>query len=152
MKQKRQRRTRASASGFTLIEVMIALLVAMVGLLGTVAVQQTLLSATANANDGAVALRLASQTMEELQARVVRPGSPPTNLMAAVANNTWTDPVYVTSSGVVGAVSSGAARWTRRVRITDLGVGLPYNLSVEVTYALDTGNPKVIRIDQEKRK
>jgi Tfp pilus assembly protein PilV len=153
MKQTRKPRTRASASGgFTLIEVMIALLVAMVGLLGTVAVQQTLLNATANANDGAVALRLASQTLEEMQARLVVPGSPPTNLMAAVATGSWTDIVYLDSSGTMSGAASGAARWTRRVRVVDLGVGLPYNLSVEVTYALDTGNPKVVRLDQERRK
>jgi type IV pilus modification protein PilV len=152
MQQKRKPRTRASSGGFTLIEVMIALLVAMVGLLGTVAVQQTLLSATANANDGAVALRLASQTMEEMQARLVIPGSPPTNLMAAVATGNWTDIVYQDSAGAQSGAPSGSARWTRRLRVTDLGVGLPYNLSVEVTYALDTGNPKVVRIDQERRK
>jgi prepilin-type N-terminal cleavage/methylation domain-containing protein len=151
MKSPRKARRPASA-GFTLIEVMIALLVAMVGLLGTVAVQQTLLSATANANDGAVALRLASQSMEELQARIVRPGSPPVNLMAAVASGSWSDPVYVSSNGTVSQTSSGAARWSRRVLIQDLGVGQPYNLSVEVTYALDSGNPKVVRIDQERRK
>jgi type IV pilus modification protein PilV len=151
MRQKRTR-TRAPAAGFTLIEVMIAILVAMVGLLGTVAVQQTLLNATANANDGAVALRLASQTMEEMQARLVVPGSPPTNLMAAVATGNWTDLVYLDSSGALSGAASGAARWTRRVRITDLGVGQPYNLSVQVTYALDTGSPKVVQIDQERRK
>ena len=52
----------------------------------------------------------------------------------------------------MAATSTGAARWTRRMRVTDLGVGQPYNLSVEVTYALDTGSPKVVRIDQERRK
>jgi Tfp pilus assembly protein PilV len=148
----RPRGRRAPAGGFTLIEVMIAILVAMVGLLGTVAVQQTLMNATANANDGAVALRLASQTMEEMQARLVVPGSPPTNLMAAVATGNWTDIVYLDATGAVSGAASGSARWTRRVRIADLGVGQPYNLSVEVTYALDTGSPKVVRIDQERRK
>jgi hypothetical protein len=38
------------------------------------------------------------------------------------------------------------------MRVTDLGVGLPYNLSVEVAYALDSGNPKIVRLDQERRK
>ena len=72
--------------------------------------------------------------------------------MAPVATGIWTDPVYVDASGTIVAGGSGAARWTRRVRVTDLGLGLPYNLSVEVTYALDSGNPKVVRLDQERRK
>jgi len=150
MKAKSRRRRRAG--GFTMIEVLMAVLIAMIGFLGTVAVQQTVLSATANANDGAVALRLASQTMEELQARLVRPGSPAVNYMASVASGVWTDPAYVDSSGAVQPAPTGAARWSRRVRIVDLGVGLPYNLSVQVTYALDSGNPKVVQLDQERRK
>jgi Tfp pilus assembly protein PilV len=145
-------RTRRPDAGFTMVEVLVAMLVAMIGLLGTVAVQQALLSATANANDGAVALRLASQALEELNARVVEPGAPPVNRMATVANGAWTTPVYLDARGIPAVGQSGAARWSRRTRITDLGVGLPYNVSVEVSYALDSGSPKVVRLDQERRK
>jgi prepilin-type N-terminal cleavage/methylation domain-containing protein len=148
----RSPRARRRQSGFTMIEVMIAILVAMVGFMGTVAVQQTVLNATANANDGAVALRLASQTMEQLQARLVRPGTPPVNYLASIASGQWTDPAYVDSAGKEVGAASGAARWTRRVRVTDLGLGLPYNISVQVTYALDSGNPKMVQLDQERRK
>jgi type II secretory pathway pseudopilin PulG len=125
-------RSRQADAGYTMLEVLMAMLVAMIGLLGTVAVQQTLLNANANANDGAVALRLASQAMEEFNARVVMPGTPPIDRMAAVA--------------------SGTARWVRRTRVTDLGPGQPYNLSVEVSYALDSGSPKVVQLDMERRK
>jgi hypothetical protein len=126
--------------------------IAMVGLLGTVAVQQTLLSATANANDGVVALRLASQSMEELNARVVAPGNPPTNLMAAAATGLWSNPTYLDSRGSTYPSPSGTSRWARRIRIVDRGLGLPYNVSVEVSYALDTGAAKTVRLDMERRK
>ena len=145
-------RPHAKDAGFTLIEVMVALLIAMIGLMGTVAVQQTILNATANANDGAVALRLASQTMEELQARIVSPGSPPTNLMTPIADGAWTAPVFVTAAGATSVTATGAARWSRRTRVVDLGIGQPYNISVEVSYALDSGIPKIVRLDQERRK
>jgi type IV pilus modification protein PilV len=138
--------------GFTMIEVMIAMLIAMIGLLGTVAVQQTVLSATANANDAAIALRLASQTLEELNARVVAPGSPAIDRMAAVATGQWSNPIHLDARGVAAAGPSGTARWARRLRVTDLGLNQPYNLSVEVSYALDSGMPKAIRMDMERRK
>jgi type II secretory pathway pseudopilin PulG len=58
-----------SAAGYTLIEVMVALLVGMVGLLGTLAIQQTMLLANKNVRDGGVATRLAIQLVEEIGAR-----------------------------------------------------------------------------------
>ena len=36
-----------------------------------------------------------------------------------------------------------------RTRVTDLGPGQPYNLSVEISYALDSTNPKLSRLDVE---
>lgn len=139
-----------------MIEVLIAILVASIGLLGTLAVQQTLLNATANANDGAVALRLASQGLEELQARVVIPGTtagtPGIDRMQVAATGAWTAPVFIDVSGRSSATLTAAARWQRRVRIVDLGVGQPYNVSVEVSYALDTGAPKLVQLDMERRK
>jgi Tfp pilus assembly protein PilV len=139
-------------AGFTMLEVLMAMLVAMIGLLGTVAVQQTLLNANAAANDGAIALRLASQAMEEFNARVVLPGNPPIDRMAAVATGTWSTGVNLDSAGRTMAAASGTARWVRRTRVTDLGAGQPYNISVEVTYARDSGAPKVVQLDMERRK
>lgn len=156
LKQKRtsrvDRRRAHAAAGFTMLEVMMAMMLAMVGLLGTVAVQQTLLTANANANDGAIALRLAGQAMEEFNSRVVQPGSPAIDRMAAVATGTWTAPVFLDAVGRPSATQTAAARWQRRTRVTDMGINQPYNISVEVRYALDTGNPKVIQLDLEKVK
>ena len=145
------RRPTAEA-GFTMLEVLMAMLVASIGLLGTVAVQQTMLNANANANDGAIALRLASQAMEEFNARVVMPGNPPIDRMAAIANGAWTAPAYLDAMGRPAAEASGAARWQRRTRVVNLGPGQPYNISVEVSYALDSGAPKLVQIDMERRK
>jgi type II secretory pathway pseudopilin PulG len=138
--------------GFTMLEVMMAMLLAMIGLLGTVAVQQALMTATANANDGAIALRLAGQAMEEFNSRVVQPGSPAIDRMAAVATGVWSNPVYLDAVGRPFTAQSPAARWRRRTRVIDLGLNQPYNISVEVQYSLDTGNPKIVQLDLEKVK
>ena len=53
--------TRDRQSGFTMLEVLVAMLIAMIGLIGTFAVQQAVLRATGNTNDAGVAMRLASQ-------------------------------------------------------------------------------------------
>ena len=150
--QIRRRRPSRGEAGFTMLEVLMAMLIAMVGLLGTVAVQQTLLNANANANDGAIALRLASQAMEEFNARVVAPGNPPVDRMAAIANGQWSAPLYLDSMGRPSAAATAAARWIRRIRVTNLGANQPYNLSVEVRYALDSGAPKTVQLDMERRK
>jgi Tfp pilus assembly protein PilV len=135
-----------------MLEVLMAMLLAMVGLIGTLAVQQTMLSANALANDGGIAVRLASQALEEMNARVVQPGTPAVDRMAAVATGAWTAPVFLDAAARPSATLTAAARWQRRIRVTDLGAGLPYNISVEVRYALDTGNPKIVQLDQERRK
>jgi type IV pilus modification protein PilV len=142
-------RCRRPDAGFTMIEVMLAMLVATVGLLGTVAVQQTMLVATAHANDGAIAQRLASQAIEELSARQLMPGL---DQMAAVANNTWSAFANLDAMGRPADVASPAARWQRRTRVSNLGTGLPYNISVQVRYSREGGNPKVVQLDMERRK
>jgi type IV pilus modification protein PilV len=152
MSAPRNRRPRQVQAGFTMLEVMMAMLLAMIGLLGTVAVQQTLLTATANAQDGAIALRLASQAMEEFNSRVVQPGSPAIDRMAVVATGAWSNPVYLEATGRPAAAQSPTARWRRRTRVIDLGLNQAYNISVEVQYSLDTGNPKIIQLDLEKVK
>jgi Tfp pilus assembly protein PilV len=148
----RRRLRRRVQGGFTMLEVMMAMMLAMVGLMGTVAVQQTLLTATANAQDGAIALRLAGQAMEEFNSRVVQPGAPAVDRMAVVATGQWSAPVWLESTGRPAAAQSPIARWRRRTRVVDLGANQPYNISVEVQYALDTGNPKIIQLDLEKVK
>jgi type II secretory pathway pseudopilin PulG len=150
MELTRKPRRRRPDGGFTLLEVLIALLVGIIGLLGTVAVQQTVLTATQNANDAAVAMRLAIQEMEQYNVR--RLNGPTEDDFAAVALGTWTDPVYLDANGQPGPMTDGNFRWNRQVRVVNLGVGLPYNVSVQVTYGVNTGTPRTARLDMEKRK
>lgn len=138
-------------AGFTLLEVLIALLVAMVGLIGTVAFQHTILRATAAANDSQVATQLAMRTMEELNTRRTQ-ASPFLDALGPIATNAWTTPVYLNAQGRTSAAWSGSARWRMRTRVTDLGPGRPYNLSVEISFSLDGNSPKTTRIDLERRK
>ena len=142
---------RTGESGFTLIEVLVGLLVAMVGLIGTVAFQHTVLRATAVANDAQVATQLATRTMEELNTRRTQ-ASPFVDALGPIASGVWTTPVYLDSRGNSSAAQSATARWQMRSRVTDTGIAQPYNISVEVSYALDTEVPKTTRIDVERRK
>jgi type IV pilus modification protein PilV len=137
-------------AGFTLLEVMIAILVAMIGLIGTVAVQQAALNATAHANDAQVAMRLAVNTMENFTTRRTQT-TPFTDLLAPVASGSWTAPIYLDAQGRA-APQSPTNRWQVVTRVTDTGAGLPYNISVVVSYALNTGATKTVRLDTERRK
>ncbi len=138
-------------AGFTLVEVMIALLLAMVGLIGTVAMQQTAMNATLNASDSAIASRLASSAMEEVRARItLGPGA--NDFVAPIATGNWTTPVFLDANGTVSAARTPTARFSRRFLVQNLGIALPYNLSVEVSYALDSGAPRIVRLDAERRK
>lgn len=157
-------------SGFTLIEVLVALLLGAVGLLGTLAVQQAVISASKSANDAAVALRLASQKIEEFST-VLTTGSPlsatppnvdqfqsPVALANPIGTATWSSPVYMNAEGAQLTVAPtlvadvAAYRWIRRWRVINLGVAQPYVISVTVTYNSDTGTPKTVRLDMERRK
>ena len=40
----------------------------------------------------------------------------------------------------------------RETLVTNQGIGKPYNVSARVTYNLDSGTAKTIRVDQERRK
>jgi len=40
----------------------------------------------------------------------------------------------------------------REWKVTNLGVGNPYDISVRVTYNLDGATPKIVRLDMERRK
>ena len=138
-----------AASGFTLLEVMIALLLATIGLLGTVAVQQTMFNATANANDAAIATRLATQTLEEMSARTVRID---VDQLATAVTADWTGTQYLNASGASSNVQTPEFRFKRETLITNGGATSPYAISVRVTYNLDNGAAKTIRVDQQRRK
>jgi hypothetical protein len=143
------------------VEVLVALLLGAIGLLGTLAVQQAVIGASKAANDSAVALRLASQRLEEFST-VLTTGNPANAsplpnvdqmaAMATAAPGTWSPAAYLNAEGASNATATAEFRWTRRWRVVNLGASLPYVISVVVTYATDTGTPKTIRLDMERRK
>jgi prepilin-type N-terminal cleavage/methylation domain-containing protein len=159
--------------GFTLLEVLIAMLIGSIGLLGTIAVQQAIIGASKNANDAAVAMRLASQKIEELTSRTTDTqaadlitGLAPIATQSGQAPNwlpTATVPEYVDSNGTIlrdvngttiipEPVDLGRYRWRRQWKVVNTGVGLPYVISVIVTYMNDMGDAKTTRLDLERRK
>ena len=146
------RTRRQGATGFTLLEVMVALVLATVGLLGTVAVQQTMFNATANANDAGVATRLALRAMEQYDTKIVTAGPPVVDQMAAATTPGWSVIGYVNTLGQVQATQTPDFRFKHEVQVTNLGPAQPYNISVQITYALDTGAPKVVRLDSQRWK
>src|SRR3954465_10108024 len=125
------------SGGFTLLEVMVALVIASIGLLGTVAVQQTMFNATANAGDAAIATRLAMQTLEEQLAKVVTAGPPVVDQLAPAVTAGWSASIYVNALGAVspGGTSTPDYRFRKQVQITNLGVTQPYNVSVRIVYS-----------------
>lgn len=156
-------------SGFTLVEVMVAMLLGVIGLLGTLAVQQAVIGASKMANDAAVALRLASQKLEEFSTVVttgssLNPTPPNTDQFQspvatanAIGNADWKAATYVNAEGVeLTSAPTGAAaveyRWTRRWRVLNVGIARPYVISVAVTYKTDTGSLKTVRLDVERWK
>jgi prepilin-type N-terminal cleavage/methylation domain-containing protein len=151
---------RRSEQGFTLLEVMMAMLIGMVGLMGTVAVQQVTLRATFDSNEAMVGMRIAVMGMEQFSIATVSAGPPVVDELKARADvtgklNVWSAPEYLDPNGncVAGTASwSAKCRWKREWQVTDMGVGLPYNISVRVTYNIDGSNPKIVRIDSERRK
>ena len=160
-------------AGFTLLEVMISMLIGTIGLMGTIAVQQSIISASKNANDSAVAMRLATQKLEELSAlNTDTPGADMGIGLKTLATNTWRPvngsdepvPEYVDAEGNVlrdndsgfpieaDASHSSTYRWRRQWKVNIPGIGLPYVISVIVTYSNDSGDPKTTRLDLERRK
>ena len=170
------RRPRPADAGFTLLEVMVAMLIGTIGLLGTIAVQQSIISASKNANYAAVAMRLATQKLEELSALNTDTQGADAAVgglgnMALRTGSNWQPvdstgtaiPQYVDVEGVYLRDSSGYAltpqpceigryRWHRQWKVANTGVGLPYVISVIVTYSNDTGDAKTTRLDLERRK
>lgn len=150
-----RRATNASSrdAGFTLIEVMIALILSMIGLLGTLAVQQTMMRASQNANDASIAMRLAQQTLEEFNVRSVVQLGP----IAQVPPGNWSADSYLDSNGRVSptnppatVVEKATFRWNRQTKVVDPGGTLPYQISVQVGYNLDSGTAKTVRLDAER--
>ena len=136
-----------------------ALLIAMVGLLGTVAIQQTMMNGTVSSRDNGIATRLAMQQIEEFNSRLTLPVTPPApgpcvlqfDQLAIVATaGVWSGPVWMTEQGAVGAASV-VNRFSRRFMVVNQGVNQPYNISVEVSYRIGDKD-KVVRIDVERRK
>lgn len=146
------RRMACATAGFTMLEVMVALILATIGLLGTLAVQQTLFGATANAQESAIATRLASRAMEELQAKIVTAGPPVVDQLAAAVTNGWVTLGYVNPLGATSGAATPDFRFKREVQVTNLGVAQPYNLSVQITYGLNTGAPRALRLDAQRWK
>jgi len=144
------RRRRPRDRGFTLLEVLMALLIGMVGLIGTVAVQQAMMNATSNANDAQIAMRLAAMTLEEFNTKRTQ-AHPFLDMLSPLASAQWTAPLYMDAQGKSGA-QSPKCRWSVQTRVTDTGIGQPYNLSVLVTYARDSGKPRTVQLDVERRK
>jgi hypothetical protein len=153
---------------------MIAMLVGTIGLIGTMAVQQSILGASKNANDAAIAMRLATQKLEELSGRSTDTQqadsaiglaplvtSPPAwrPLNASLSSV----PEYVDVQGNSYRDSGGNPipptdalksnyRWQRQWKVVNTGADLPYVISVIVTYSNDLGTPRTTRLDLERRK
>ena len=157
-----------------------ALLLGAVGLLGTLAVQQAVIGASKAANDSAVALRLASQRLEEFSSLLTTgdPANAPSGVtgcappasgalpfcdqLRVLGTGAWSSGECVDAEGTLSGdratlggtdcTPSPQFRWVRRWRVVNTGFGLPYVISVAVTYATDTGSPKTVRLDVERRK
>ncbi len=149
---------KAHDAGFTLLEVMMALAIGMIGLIGTVAVQQALLRATQNSNDAMIAMRLASQRLEQFSVAVTTVGPPAVDELAARALETgdaWSAAEYLDANGVCSTGTTtwtSTCRWKRQWRVKNTGLNLPYNISVQVAYGTDASNNRIVRLDSERRK
>lgn len=164
---------RKPEAGFTLVEIMVAMLIGTIGLLGTLAVQQSIIAASKNANDTAIATRLASQKVDELATRNIDTAAADTAMGLAPLSafaGWWpkdaggaSAPEYINAEGVclcetngtpkVPSATEGAAyRWRRQWKVANLGVGQPYVISVIVSHSNDVGDMKTTRLDLERRK
>jgi hypothetical protein len=140
-----------------MIEMMVALAIGMIGLLGTVAVQQATLRAAQSSGDASTAMRLATQRMEQFNVATTSAGPPIIDELAARATEcagSWSTAEFIDAIGLCATGTqtwTPVCRWQRQWMVRNLGAGQPYNISVQVTYDMD-GTSKVVRIDTERRK
>jgi len=137
---------------------MIAMLIGTIALMGSIAIQQAIVNGAKSSHDASVAQRLASQKSEELSSRPTDTFTVDMNCgLAQFANNTWSEVEYVNAmgkvfSGVPTDTNATNYRWRRQWKVANLGVGMPYNITVVVVWMNDSGDGKTIRLDVERRK
>ena len=135
-----------------------AMLIGAVGLMGTMAVQQAVTSASKNANDASVALRLATQMLDQLASRSTDTQAIDTARgLATIATGQWSAVQNVDSRGNILATALTNSnrpiyRWSRQWMVTNTNPGAPYVISVIVSYNNDSGDTKTTRLDVERRK
>jgi len=91
------------------------------------------------------------RAMEEYDAKVITAGPPLVDQMAAAVTNGWSTS-YLSALGAISAGQTPACRFKRDVQVVNLGPSQPYNVSVQITYAMDTGAPKIVRLDSQRYK
>ncbi len=138
---------RRRRGGFTLLEVMVAVLLAMLGLIGTIAVQQTMMNATANVNDAAIATRLATQSIEEFNVRVTTNAG--RDFLSPLSTGIWSASLFLNDRGRTSATRTPEFRFERQTRVQRASPG-PYVISVRILYNLE-GEPKTLQMDVERR-
>lgn len=144
--------------GFTLLEIMVSLLVGTIGLLGTLAMQQSIMNASKGANDAAVALRLVNQKLEELASRPMETATVDNYCgLAPLVSADWSSPEWLDSLGNVttsipNSENQSQFRWQRRYRVQNTGTAMPYTISVVVAYKNQAGELRPIRLDMERGK
>jgi hypothetical protein len=72
--------------------------------------------------------------------------------LANAVTGGWSTPVYLTASGAASDAQTADARFKRELKIVNLGFANPYDVSVRITYSLDNGASRSVRLDQERRK
>lgn len=149
MEISKSRRKALKKDGFALIEVMIAILILAIGLLGLAALMAQLTGTTGNSRYMGTEVMLASEKLEDLNR--LQPGdaalAPGGNLLADVAN--YSDQIQVSSdNGTTTTVPAGTAaassdmlQFRRRWVIESSPVGLPAGVvRITVFVALLDGN------------
>jgi len=122
---------------------MIAMLIGTIALMGSIAIQQAIVNGAKSSHDASVAQRLASQKSEELSSR-------PTDTFTVEVE--YVNAMGKVFSGVPTDTNATNYRWRRQWKVANLGVGMPYNITVVVVWMNDSGDGKTIRLDVERRK
>ena len=134
------------------------MLIGTIALMGSIAIQQAIVNGAKSSHDASVALRLASQKSEELSSRPTDTFTIDINCgLAPLANNTWSAMEYLNAMGKIFPgvpvnTNANIYRWRRQWRVSNMGVGMPYNITVVVVWMNDSGEGKTTRFDVERRK